>query len=645
MRIKRLTFCLLTLLCTLAGCTQTGGVRPGSPSEMRTVASVGDKPLPIVSGEPGASLRAETEELDLPESSGSRISGRVYDERGKAVPNAKVRLADNSLPGGKVVHATTDRSGAFTLRGIRSGSSYVVIAEYQGDDGMMTGRAQAKAPQTDVRISLQPRDGASSQGHASIRAARPRVVEPISNIDPADDESTDENRPGDKINSEDIDPPADDATSLAPRKNLRLSRASNDGSSSTVRAGWNVRQPSSARAAASTVRSQDSTNDGVTASGSPAPRDATSELDDDGPNPLPPALDAAGTGPEPSAVLADEKPVKVAQNTTKTSSRTKRRTAPASQERDDPKAIGIMEPPGLREPGSMPEEILPGARVITPQSSAPIVVNEAPDSDNPPARSSKNGGRSQSPGAGRSANPPADTDSPESSDLNGASNAPARPTWRQLAHNQAEVPLDESIRRAANDAPPSDSGVVTLTGMTQGAKPARSRLLGGSRPAVDDAFKQTVCRFDPSERRLVDFQLPGLDGKMISLHDIDADVILLDFWGSWCAPCRTSIPHLEELQTKMSGKRFQVVGIACERGTSLQDRRSSAGKAIHDLGITYPVLLSSKDGSCPVQQALQIQFYPTMVLVDRDGRLLAREQGATEVTMARMDRAIASALK
>ena len=208
------------------------------------------------------------------------------------------------------------------------------------------------------------------------------------------------------------------------------------------------------------------------------------------------------------------------------------------------------------------------------------------------------------------------------------------------------MPLDESIRRASNDAPAAaDSAVVTLTGTTTGAKPARSRLLGGSRPPIDDAVKQTVCRFDTSERRVVDFQLPGLDGKMVSLHDIDADVILLDFWGSWCAPCRTSIPHLGDLQARMGGKRFQVVGIACEKGATLHDRQASASKAIHDLKIDYPVLLSNKDGSCPVQQALQIQFYPTMVLLDRDGRLLAREQGATEVTMARMDRAIASALK
>ena len=132
---------------------------------------------------------------------------------------------------------------------------------------------------------------------------------------------------------------------------------------------------------------------------------------------------------------------------------------------------------------------------------------------------------------------------------------------------------------------------------------------------------------------------------MVSMHDIDADLILLDFWGSWCAPCRTSIPHLAELQATLGPKRLQVVGIACEKGSSLQDRRASAGKANQELGITYPVLLSSKEGSCPVQQALQIQFYPTMILLDRDGKLLAREQGATEATMARIDRAINMALR
>ena len=132
---------------------------------------------------------------------------------------------------------------------------------------------------------------------------------------------------------------------------------------------------------------------------------------------------------------------------------------------------------------------------------------------------------------------------------------------------------------------------------------------------------------------------------MISLHDVDADVILLDFWGSWCQPCRKSIPHLIELQQKYAGKQLQVIGIACEKAAAAKDRQASAVKAVRELGINYPVLLSGRDGTCPLQEALQIQFYPTLVLVSRDGTLLAREHGATDTTLPRMDRAIAKALR
>ena len=52
------------------------------------------------------------------------------------------------------------------------------------------------------------------------------------------------------------------------------------------------------------------------------------------------------------------------------------------------------------------------------------------------------------------------------------------------------------------------------------------------------------------------------------------------------------------------------------------------------------MLITGMDGTCPVQEAFQVQFYPTMVLVDRQGRIIWREQGATDVTLARMDRFI-----
>jgi thiol-disulfide isomerase/thioredoxin len=645
MRITSLKLCLLTLLSTVAGCSQTGGVRPGASSNMRTVASVGDKPLPIVAGEPGSSLRAETDELDLPGSTGARISGRVYDDRGKPVPNAKVRLAVSSSPGGKVVHDTTARDGAFTLRGLRAGLSYTVIAEYQGEDGIVTGRVQAKAPDGDVRISLQPR-GDTGQGHASIRPARPRV-EPISNVDPVEDDPPNDSRPGaGPINSEDLELPAPEAASLPARRNVQLSRATTDNSSAPARAGWNPRHTGAANAAPEKGTAPDPSDDS-TSIPRPVASQPTSEADDDGPNPLPPALEPGSVNSKHSSARVAADPAKVARAGTRSVRRRSRPQDTASLERDDSRSIGIMDPQNEREPGSMPEELVPGGRVITPGSSGPISVDEPPALSTPADFSAT---RTQQPASltvGRATH----DDLPEttgSSDTGVTSTSPAkRPTWRELSANQPDVPIDESVRRSSGEAePPRDHALVTLTSsVTHDSRPAIARLLGGSRPPVDPAIDKAVCRFDPSERRVVDFQLPNLDGQMVSLHDLSADVILLDFWGSWCEPCRTSIPHLTELQAKMGTKRLQVIGIACEKGATLQDRRAAAVKASKELGINYPVLLTSKDGDCPLQKALQVQFYPTLVLLDRDGRLLAREHGATEITLARMDRAIAAALR
>ena len=92
-------------------------------------------------------------------------------------PNAKVRLAVGSAAGGKVVSATTDRSGAFTLHGLRPGSSYTVIAEYQGDDGIdvRPGASQGTAGRHAHRSSaprrrFQCRAHVDSPGQAEGRA-------------------------------------------------------------------------------------------------------------------------------------------------------------------------------------------------------------------------------------------------------------------------------------------------------------------------------------------------------------------------------------------------------------------------------------------------------------------------------------------
>jgi thiol-disulfide isomerase/thioredoxin len=594
MRSSPLILCLLSLVSVVVGCSQTGALRSSNTSDVRTIASVGDKPLPIVAGEPGAgSLRVETEPTDRPERKGSRISGRVFDDRGKPVPDVNVRLAVGGAAGGKAAVATTDRSGAFTLNGLRSNTSYTVIAEYEDEDGTMSGRAQVKAPQADVRIALKPRGGAN-QGHASIRPARPRV-EPISNIDSADEEPLDETREGSgrRLNAEDLEPPAAEAAALFPDDSLRTRRGASDRSQNSARSGWNASRggPEVSSGADPDRHARDEGTE-TGARGDSADRPA-SEGDDDGPNPLPPAIESRATSNMTRPrVLVEENLVRTAQRDPSRASRTGSQAEHAELEKRDSTA-GDFE----QQPGPVPRPI-PAGLLATDATRTGV-----------------------------------------------SANSQRRPTWRELADKQTDVPLDESLARGATQAPRADKGVVTLTSTNQPAKSRLSRFLGGAHPKLDEAVKQSACSIDPNERRLIDFRLPDLSGKVVSLHEIDADVILLDFWGSWCQPCRKSIPHLVDLQSKLAGKRVQVIGIACEKEANAADRQASAAKAVEQLGINYPVLLSSRDGSCPLQEALQVQFYPTMVLLSRDGRLLAREHGATDVTLPRMDRAIAMALQ
>lgn len=185
---------------------------------------------------------------------------------------------------------------------------------------------------------------------------------------------------------------------------------------------------------------------------------------------------------------------------------------------------------------------------------------------------------------------------------------------------------------ARSDAPASPS-------------PGRFGLLGlkGKKPDAAASPVAASCRYDPKTQRIIDFQLPDLDGKATRFRDIDADYVLIDFWGTWCKPCLGSIPHLVDLQKQYGAKTLRVVGIAAEHDATPAEQARKVDQVARSLGVTYPLLLSGADGRpCPVQEALHISAYPTMILVDRTGKILWRGTGAEEITLSRLDRVIAA---
>jgi thiol-disulfide isomerase/thioredoxin len=626
MRISRMLRGLLVFPLGMFGCSQPWGVRPNPADGVRTVASVGDRSLPIRSGTPDSSVQAGEPEPLLNSASRVRISGRVYDERGKPVPGAKVRLAVGGEPGGKALVANTDPSGAFTLRGLRSGSSYTLIAEYQGQGGaLLSGRLDTEAPDTNVRISLKRRvDEPLDENRSSVRPARSGVA-PISSIEEVDDaEDAPEHSP--RANREDLEPPAPEAEeALRDPGGKATARLSAAGETPTKGSGWTSGHPSrsSSRAGqedAARPRPQEG----------PLPKSRGSQGasidEEDEVNPLPPALDP---GPVGSSGDREEKAIARARSGREVVRLAVRPPSP-------PELPAESGPAALRDnsvsradtaPEPLSQGSLQGGQSASSEAYAPIILSDPKPA--PRTKSRPAGRRSQdSPGpeASLSRKPAAAPQAPAQEPT------PPKPTWGELVFAKKPIPLDESIKKASRDAPSA-----LPDGKKAGQTPSVS--VGPTATTAAPGNAAVTCQFDPVERTLKDFRLPDAQGRMVAFHDIDADLILIDFWGTWCVPCRKSIPHLNEIQKTLGGKKMQVIGIACER-TPAKDRAAKVAKAIQDLKIQYPVLITTMNGLCPVQEAFQVQFYPTMVLLDRQGHIIWREQGATDVTLARMDRFI-----
>jgi thiol-disulfide isomerase/thioredoxin len=222
--------------------------------------------------------------------------------------------------------------------------------------------------------------------------------------------------------------------------------------------------------------------------------------------------------------------------------------------------------------------------------------------------------------------------------------APKKPTtWEDLsaAWKQDEPPRSLADADTA-DFEPKHDGAPDQVRRAEALADRPSR----SAPSLTDLGPQVeACRYDAQRLQLLDFRLPDLQGRPVTLSDFDADFILLDFWGTWCRPCLSSVPHLVELQKRFSGRSLAVVGVACEQGPASASTAHVADVAKR-LGINYTVLVSSKDDAAsPVQEALHVAAYPTMVLIDRNGRVVWRDQGATTTTLARLDRILATSTK
>ena len=116
-----------------------------------------------------------------------------------------------------------------------------------------------------------------------------------------------------------------------------------------------------------------------------------------------------------------------------------------------------------------------------------------------------------------------------------------------------------------------------------------------------------------------DFELKDLDGKVFKLSDAKGTVRLVDFWATWCAPCREEIPMFKELQAAYGPKGFKLVGIAMD-DEGLEKVKPFAD----DLKISYLTLIGNESVATAFGG---IVGFPSKFLVDREGRIVDRWVG------------------
>ncbi|MBI5848381.1 MAG: TlpA family protein disulfide reductase [Nitrospirae bacterium] len=120
-----------------------------------------------------------------------------------------------------------------------------------------------------------------------------------------------------------------------------------------------------------------------------------------------------------------------------------------------------------------------------------------------------------------------------------------------------------------------------------------------------------------------DFTRKDLSGKSITLSDYKGKVVLLEFWATWCPPCKASIPGLIALHKKFEQKGFIILGVSIDTDSDAleQVRRFAASHSI-----SYPVLLA--DESMPKQY--NVVSIPTSFLIGKDGKIVDINKGYSE---------------
>ena len=119
-----------------------------------------------------------------------------------------------------------------------------------------------------------------------------------------------------------------------------------------------------------------------------------------------------------------------------------------------------------------------------------------------------------------------------------------------------------------------------------------------------------------------DFELKDINGKMVKLSDFRGKAVVLNFWATWCPPCKTEIPWFEDLQDKYGNQGLAIVGVALDDASDKE-----IAEFAKDMKMNYPVLIGKEETS---DLYGGVEALPTTFYIDRSGKIMTSIPGLVD---------------
>jgi peroxiredoxin len=124
------------------------------------------------------------------------------------------------------------------------------------------------------------------------------------------------------------------------------------------------------------------------------------------------------------------------------------------------------------------------------------------------------------------------------------------------------------------------------------------------------------------EERAPSFTLTTLDGKTVTLEDYKGKKILLNFWATWCPPCKAEMPDMQQMYEEHKNEDFVVLAVNV---TVTEKKAEDVSAFVEEYGLTFPILMDEKG---KVAHQFEILSYPTSYFIDSDGVIRGKVIGA-----------------